>query len=119
MNEYPYPTDLGEQQWQRLQPLLPKPKRRGRPPADRRRILNGLLYFVRAGCAWRLLPHDFGPWQTVYGYFRTWKRAPRGEFIHDVLRGQVRVEAGKRTQPTAAILDRQTVRSSDHAGERG
>ena len=75
MNEYPYPTDLSEQQWQRLQPLLPKPKRRGRPPADLRRILNGLLYFVRAGCAWRLLPHDFGPWQTVYGYFRTWKRA--------------------------------------------
>ena len=119
MNEHSYPTDLTEQQWQRLQPLLPKRKRRGRPPADLRRILNGLLYFVRAGCAWRLLPHDFGPWKTVYGYFRRWKREQRWEFIHDVLRSQVRVEAGKRTQPTAAILDSQTVRSSDHAGERG
>jgi len=125
MNEPSYPTDLTQQQWELLQPLLPKPKDSaqpkgpGRPPANLRRILNGLLYLVRAGCAWRLLPHDFGPWQTVYGYFRTWKRAQHWEFIHDVLRGCVRVQAGKRTAPTAAILDSQTVRSSDHAGERG
>jgi putative transposase len=114
-----YPTDLSQEQWERLQPLLPKPKRRGRPRTDLRRIFNGLLYFVRAGCAWRLLPHEFGPWKTVYGYFRSWKRARLWEFIHDVLRGCVRVQAGKRTRPTAAILDSQTVRSSDHAGARG
>ena len=74
---------------------------------------------MRAGCAWRLWPHDFGPWQTVYGYFRTWKRNSLWESIHDVLRSCVRTQAGKRTQPTAAIPDSQTVRSADHAGERG
>ena len=117
-----YPTDLTDEQGSLLEPLLPQPKppgTRGRPPADRRRILNGLLYFVRAGCAWRLLPHDFGPWKTVYGYFRAWKKAGHWEFLHDVLRGRVRRQAGKRVQPTAAILDSQTVRSADHAGERG
>jgi putative transposase len=117
-----YPTDLTEEQWHLLQPLLPPPKApgtRGRPPADLRRLLNGLLYFVRAGCAWRLLPRDFGPWSTIYGYFRTWARTGQWELIHEILRGQVRAQAGKRSQPTAAILDSQTVRSADHAGERG
>ena len=65
MNESGYPTDLTEPQWELLQPLLPQGKGGGRPPADLRRVLNGLLYATRAGCAWRLLPHDFGPWQTV------------------------------------------------------
>ena len=119
MNESGHPTDLTEPQWELLQPLLPKGNGGGRPPADLRRILNGVLYLTRAGCAWRLLPHDFGPWQTVYGYFRRWKRTHQWEILHDTLRGYVRVEAGKRTQPTAAILDSQTVRSADHAGPRG
>lgn len=119
MTEAAYPTDLTESQWDLLQPLLPKAKDRGRPPADLRRVLNGMFYLTRAGCAWRLLPHDFGPWQTVYGYLRTWKRIHLWETLHDTLRGYVRVQAGKRTQPTAAILDSQTVRSADHAGPRG
>ena len=119
MNESAYPTDLTAPQWELRHPLLPTGQGGGRPPADRRRVLNGLLYLTRAGCAWRLLPHDFGPWQTVSGYFRTWKRTPHWEILHDPLRGYVRVEAGKRTQPTAAILDSQTVRSADHAGPRG
>ena len=119
MNESGYPTDLTEPQWELLQPLLPKGKGGGRPPADLRRVLNGMLYVTRAGCAWRLLPHDFGPWETVYGYFRRWKQTHQWEILHDTLRGYVRVEAGKRTQPTAAILDSQTVRSADHAGPRG
>lgn len=114
-----YPTDLTEAQWAILQPLLPAPKRRGRRPADPRRILNALLYIVRAGCAWRLLPKEYGPWQTVYGYLRRWRQADHWEFIHEVLRTFVRREVGKRSQPTAAILDSQTVRSADHAGVRG
>lgn len=88
-------------------------------PADPRQICNGLLYFVRAGCAWRLLPRDFGPWQTLHHYFRLWRDQGHWEFIQEVLRGEVRVQAGKRRQPTAAILDSQTVRSADQAGERG
>jgi putative transposase len=117
-----YPTDLSDEQWNLLQLVLPPPKApktRGRPPADWRRICNGVLYFVRAGCAWRLLPRDFGPWQTVYHYFRLWTRQGRWQIIHQLLRDAVRTEAGKRREPTAAILDSQTVRSADQAGERG
>src|ERR1019366_5284374 len=116
---YLYPTDLSDAQWKLLEPLLPKVKNRGRPPTDRRLILNGLLYFVRSGCAWRLLPREFGPWETVYGCFRTWRRQGLWKFIHEVLRRIVRRQAGKRSQPTAAILDSQTVRSADHGGPRG
>ena len=114
-----YPTDLTDEQWQLLQPLLPTAQPGGRPPSEPRRILNGLFYLVRAGCAWRLLPKEFGPWQTVYGYFRRWRRAGHWACINHALRTFVRRQAGKRAQPTAAILDSQTVRSSDHGGERG
>lgn len=117
-----YPTDLSDEQWNLLQLVLPPrkpPRSRGRPPVDLRRICNALLYFVRAGCAWRLLPRDFGPWKTVYHYFWRWTQQGRWQGIHDVLRGEVRAQANKRSRPTAAILDSQTVRSADQAGERG
>jgi putative transposase len=117
-----YPTNLSDEQWNLLQAALPprKAKRgRGRPPADVRQVCNALLYLVRAGCAWRLLPRDFGPWQTVYDYFRRWSRQGCWQAIHDILRSAVRRQAGKRSQPTAAILDSQTVRAADQAGERG
>jgi putative transposase len=117
-----YPTDLTDEQWALLRRVLPPRKRttkRGRPPADLRRICNGLLYSVRAGGAWRLLPRDFGPWQTVYHYFRLWTKQGYWETIHDLLRDAVRIQAGKRKEPTAAILDSQTVRSADQGGERG
>jgi putative transposase len=117
-----YPTDLSDEQWNLLQSILPPRRKRagrGRPPADLRRICDALLYLVRAGCAWRLLPRDFGPWQTVYHYFRHWTRQGYWQAIHDVFRSAVRDQAGKRGQPTAAILDSQTVRSADQAGERG
>src|ERR1019366_5051396 len=117
-----YPTDLTDEQWALLRRDLPPRKRttkRGRPPADLRRICNGLLYSVRAGGAWRLLPRDFGPWQTVYHYFRLWTKQGYWETIHDLLRDAVRIQAGKRKEPTAAILDSQTVRSADQGGERG
>src|SRR5258708_16323694 len=117
-----YPTDLSDEQWTLLQLILPpRPaaKRRGRPPAVLRRICNALLYFVRAGCAWRLLPRDFGPWKTVYHYFWLWSRQGYWQIIHDVLRGEVRVQAGKRREPTAANLDSQKDRSTAQAGEPG
>src|SRR6266704_1258785 len=82
-------------------------------------ICNAMLYFVRAGASWRLLPRDFGPWQTVFHYFRVWTKLGLWEVIHDILRHTVREQAAKRPQPTAAILDSQTVRSSDQAGEGG
>lgn len=114
-----YPTDLTDAQWKIIEPELPIAKKRGRPPTDRRRILDALFYLVRAGCQWRMLPREYGPWETVYGYFRRWHKQGLWALIHEILRGFVRREVGKRIQPTAAILDSQTVRSADHPGERG
>jgi putative transposase len=119
MQKQIYPTDMTDAQWEILQPLLLKRKERGRPPTDLRLVLNALLYLARAGCAWRLLPKEFGPWQTVYGYLRAWRCQELWQLIHDILRTFVRREAGHRAQPTAGILDSQTVRSADHAGARG
>ena len=119
-----YPTDLTDEEWNQINSLVPAPKsgkgKRGRPvKLDRRSLLNAIFYVVRAGCAWRLLPSDFGPWQTVYGYFRVWSQDWTWEFIHDVLRDCVRKTEGRRVAPTAAIVDSQSVKTPDQAGERG
>ena len=84
MQTHPYPTDLTDEEWNQIQSLVPKPKsgkgKRGRRlELDRRTLLNAICYEVRSGCAWRLLPKDFGPWQTVYGYFRQWSGVERRE----------------------------------------
>jgi putative transposase len=114
-----YPTDLTDAQWALLQPYLPQPKTTGRPPTDRRVILNAILYLSQAGCAWRLLPKDFGPWPTVYGVLRHWQKVGLWSELNDRLRARVRAAVGKDCRPSAAILDSQTVRSSDHGGVRG
>ena len=116
-----YSTDLTDEQWD---VLGPPPQRqtttkRGRPPADLRRICNGLLYFVRSGCAWSLLPRDFGPYKTVYHYFWLWSKQGCWSVIHNLLHDAVRNLEGRRSRPTAAILDSQSVRAADQAGERG
>lgn len=119
-----YPTDLSDEEWAQIESLVPAPKsgqgKRGRPPKlDRRRLLDAIFYVVRSGCAWRLLPRDFGPWETVYGYFRIWSQDWTWTFIHDVLRDWTRKTEGRRVAPTAAIVDSQSVKTPDQAGERG
>ena len=114
-----YDTDLIDAQWKRINLLLPKTKKRGRKPKDRRQIVNAVLYLTAAGCQWRLLPKDFGPWQTVYHVFRQWAKDGRRQRIHDALRKLVRQEDGRRERPTAAILDSQSVKSAPHRGEVG
>lgn len=115
-----YDTDLTDAQWQRIETLIPKAQRRGRPlEHTRRSIVNAILYVVRAGCAWRLLPKTFAPWQTVYGYYRSWAKKGLWQTIHDRLREAVRRQAGKKPSPTAAIMDSQSVKTADHGGERG
>src|SRR5437660_3639213 len=115
-----YPTDLTDEQWNLLEPLVPRWNGVGRPPIHaRRHILDALFYHLRSGGAWRLLPHDFPPWRTVYDYFRQWRQHGWWDQLHDRLRQWVRCQAGKKTAPTAAILDSQTVKIADQAGVRG
>ena len=114
-----YDSDLTDAQWEALQPLLPSPSKRGRPPTDRRLIVDALLYIAKAGIQWRLLPHDFPAWQTVYHVFRKWTRDPTWEAVNARLRAMVRNSAGKRCRPTAAILDSQRVKSDSHGGMVG
>ncbi len=85
-----YPSDVSDEQWRIIQRLLPKPARRGRKPLDRRRVLDAVLYVVRSGCQWRMLPRDFPKWSTVYGIFRRWRLAGLWQQIHDALRERVR-----------------------------
>ena len=84
-----------------------------------RQLVNAIFYIVRAGCAWRLLPKDFGPWQTVYGYFRVWSRDWTWRFVHDALRDSLRKTEDRKVAPTAAIIDSQSVKTPDQPGERG
>ncbi len=120
MNRQPYPTDLSDAEWHRLAPLVPKPKAGGRPPKyPRREILNAILYVVRAGCAWRLLPHEFPSWRSVYHYFRLWRVQGVWKRIHDRLRKLVRKAAGRFGQASAAIIDSQSVKTTERGGARG
>jgi putative transposase len=119
-----YPTDLTDEEWKHIQSVVPAPKagrgKRGRPPKlDRRSLVNAIFYVVRAGCAWRLLPSEFGPWQTVYGYFRRWSQDWTWTFVHDTLRDATRKAQGRKVAPTAAIVDSQSVKTPDQAGQRG
>jgi transposase len=119
MKNAAYHTDLSDAQWAYLEPILPKPARTGRPPTNLRVLVNALLYVVKAGCSWRLLPKTFPPYQTVYHVFAAWSRDGIMASIHDRLRAHARESAGRRSRATAAIIDSQTVRSAGFAEEAG
>ena len=114
-----YSSDLTDRQWQLIRPLLPPRSRRGRRPIDRRRIINAILFVVRTGCQWRLIPKDFPNWNTVYGVFWQWRNDGTWQRIHDRLRAKVRKAAGKKSTPTAAIVDSQSIRTAEGGEERG
>lgn len=112
-----YPTDLTDAQWRILEPLVPPVKTGGRP-ADhlRREIVNAILYVLRSGCQWRMLPHDLPPWRTVYTYFRIWRLDGTWKGIHDALREKYRRAQRRHPQASAAILDSQSVKTTEKGG---
>jgi putative transposase len=116
-----YLTDLSDAEWTYLKDHLPTPKAPGRPRVHTlREILNAIFYIARSGCAWRLLPHDFPPWRTVYHYFRVWRLDGTWERMHATLRQRVRVRAKRNLQPSAAIVDSQSIKTTGVGGkERG
>src|SRR5215218_4615769 len=115
-----YPTDLTDAQWACLVDLVPDQQPIGRPlKYARREVFNALLYMVHTGCQWRALPHDFPPWSVVRYYFDQWTYDSTLVRIHTALREQVREAAGRDAQPSAAIVDSQSVKTGRQAGERG
>jgi transposase len=119
MKNASFDTDLTDAQWDHLKPMLAKPQKLGRPPTDRRVVLNAILYVLKGGIAWRLLPQNFPPWKTIYHVFRAWSLDGTWAALNDALRVGVRADEGRDAQPSAAILDSQSVKSDGHGGAVG
>ena len=117
----PYPSDLSNKEWELLNPHLPALKStRGRKRVHSyREILNAIFYLLRSGCSWRMLPHEFPPWKTVYHYFRLWRIYGIWEHINTVLRIELRIAYGRKQEPSAAVLDSQSIKTTETSGVRG
>jgi transposase len=117
MSRKPYPSDLSDAEWEKIQPLLPGANKLGSPRiVDLREILNAIFYRVDNGCKWRALPHDFPPHQTVYDYFRRWVKTGLWPKINQLLLKQVRVSQGRDEEPTLAIIDSRSVKGTSKGG---
>jgi putative transposase len=120
MNRKPYPSDISNEQWKLLEPMLPPPFLIGRKRlVNLREITNAIFYLLRSGCAWRYLPHDFPKWTTVYYYFSKWRESDWFIKLNDELRETVRESEAREANPSAAIIDSQSVKTVEQGGEKG
>ena len=115
-----YPTDLTDEQWALIEPLIPPPKHGGRPRrVGMRLVLNTIFYITKTGCQWAMLPKDLAKKSTVNDYFSAWKNDGTWQAIMDALRRQLRQEAGREPEPLKGAIDSQTVKGSEAGGPRG
>jgi putative transposase len=118
MERKPYPTDLTDEQWKLIEPMLPDAKPGGRPrKTSLREVFNALFYLVRSGCQWRMIPYEFPPWRTCYNYYRAWISNGMWDEIAVALRIDVRTDAGRNEQPRVAAIDSQSVKTTEQGGE--
>lgn len=112
-----YTSDLTDSQWRLVEKLIPAAKPGGRSRSvNMRAVVNGIVYLVRTGCSWRQLPHDFPPWGTVHAYYREFRLHGTWKKIHETLRDRVRKKVGRKVSPSVAILDSQSVKTTEKGG---
>ena len=112
-----YTTDLSDKEWALLEPFLPPPKHTGRKRKyELREIANAIFYLLRTGCPWRMLPHDLPPWQVVYQHFRAWRNTGVWQQLNDTFRTELRVLDGRHGNPSAAVMDSQSVKTTEKGG---
>jgi putative transposase len=120
MERSPYPSDLTDEQWRLIEPMIPPERRGGRHRSvDVRRVLDGILYLLRTGCQWRSLPRDLPNWNTVRHYFDRFRRDGTWRRVHDTLRGRERLRQGRAATPSLAVIDSQSVRTTEKGGCAG
>jgi transposase len=116
-NRRSYSTNLSNAEWQLLEPLLPPEKSGGRHRKyPMREVINAIQYIIRGGCAWRLMPHNLPHWRTVYEYFRGWKKDGTWRRIHDHLHAELRTKMNRNVEPSASIIDSQSVKTTEKGG---